>query len=276
MKYTLNIDFYLKNGRIEGSRYRDYVNAVVGDLRRWNKREAYLRQLITRLAEVIGSPISWKGIGNKTDIPHHQTVADYVDSLKDNYTIAYIYKLDLAKGGPAYEDDKKVYFHDPFIFHALRTWTIGMDPFDGTLSYLDSPERVGKLAEGVVCDHLIRLAFMLSPQKHAFDPTTSLFYWRSKRNREVDFIVRIDATLVPVELKFQASVEPEELFTIAEFNMIGGSKSGIMLSRDELVVERNDLRVNQLGSRIAPRLKDFASTTFFLQVLGSSFFAVAA
>ncbi len=237
------INDYMKKGRIEASRYRDYVDAVVGDLRRWNKRENYLRQIVAKIAEVICTPVSWNSIKNATDIPHHQTVAEYVDALKDNYTLIYTYRFDSTKRGPAFEKDKKVYFHDPFIFHALRTWVAGTDPFEGTLGYLDSPQRVSLLAESVVCDHLIRLAFMLSPQRHTFDPTTALFYWRTKNEREIDFVLRVDSTYVPIELTFQNSISSEDLFAIAQFNSIEGSKSGIVLSRDELSVERNTVVV---------------------------------
>lgn len=232
-------DDYLKSGRIEGSRYRDYVAAVVGDLRRYNKRETYVRQLITRLAEILGNPISWSGLKKGTDIAHHETVADYIEALKDNYTITYLYRLDLNTKGPHYEGEKKIFFRDQFIFHALRTWATGEDPFAGTMNYLTSPENIGRLSENVVCDHVVRLAFTLSSQKHTFEPASSVFYWRSKRNREIDFVVRANGNLIPIECKYQEEPHADDLFAFAEFNSLVHGKSGLMISREILDEKRN-------------------------------------
>jgi hypothetical protein len=233
------IDDYLKNGRIDGSRYRDYVSAVLGDLRRYNKREAYVRQLITRLAEVLGTPVSWTALKKGTDIAHHETVAEYVDALKDNYTLTYLYRLDLNARGPHYEGDKKLFFHDPFIFHALRSWATGDESFANTMHFLASADNIGRLSESVLCDHIIRLAFLLSSQKHTFDPATSVFYWRSKKEREIDFIIRANGQFVPIECKYQKEPQGEDMFAIADFNSLVNRKCGLIISRDSLEERRN-------------------------------------
>jgi hypothetical protein len=174
-----------------------------------------------------------------TDIAHHATVADYVDALRDNYTVAYLYRLDLKNRSPLYGAEKKLYFRDPFIFHALRTWARGEDPYPKTLKFLSTPENIGRLSENVLCDHLIRLAFAMSPQKHTFDPTTSLYYWRSKRDREIDFVLRENDDLVAIECKCQDEIASEDMFAVAEFNSLVQAKSGLIVSKDTLEVARN-------------------------------------
>jgi len=233
------IDDYLKTGRVDGARYRDYVSAVLGDLSRYNKRETYVRQLVTRLAEVLGTPVSWAGLKKGTDIAHHQTVADYVDALRDNYTLTYLYKLDLNTKGPHYEGNKKVFFRDPFIFHALRTWATGHDPFPNTMDFLARSENIGRLSESVLCDHITRLAFGLSAQRHTFEPTSSVFYWQSKKDREIDFVVRANGRLIPIECKCQEEPQSDDLFAIAEFSSLVRGKCGLIASKDVLDVRRN-------------------------------------
>jgi hypothetical protein len=233
------IDEYLKNGRVGEARYRDYVMAVLGDLSRYNKRETYVRQLINRLAEVLGTPISWSSLKKGTDIAHHETVAEYVDALGDNYTVVYLYRLDLNKRAPCYGAEKKIFFRDPFIFHALRTWARGQDPFSKTLEYLSTPENIGRLSENILCDHIVRLAFSLCAHKHTFEPATSVYYWRSKKDREIDFVVRTNDDLVGIECKCQEEIQPEDTFTMAEFNSLVQAKYGLIVSKDTLEVERN-------------------------------------
>jgi hypothetical protein len=237
------IDDYLKSGRVDGARYRDYVTAVLGDLGRYNKRETYVRQLVVRLTEVLGTPISWVGLRKGTDIAHHVTVADYVDALRDNYTLTYLYRLNLNTKRPDYEDNKKVLFRDPFIFHALRTWAIGADPFPNTMDFLSSSENIGKLSESVLCDHIIRLAFGSSPQRHTFEPTSSVFYWRSKKNREIDFVVRTNGQMIPIECKCQEEIQSDDLFAIAEFNSLVRERCGVIVCQDTLDVRRNAILI---------------------------------
>ena len=187
----------------------------------------------------MSTPVSWSALKKGTDIAHHETIAEYIDALKDNYTITYLYRLDLNTRGPHYEGDKKLFFHDPFIFHALRTWTSGEDPFPGTMNFLASPDNIGRLSENILCDHVVRLAFMLSSQKHTFDPATSVLYWRSKKEREIDFIVRTNGQFLPIECKYQDEPQSEDMFAIAEFNSLVHRKFGLIASRDSLEERRN-------------------------------------
>mgnify|MGYP001053253833 CR=1 FL=1 len=232
------LDDFVKTGRVADSRYRDYLNVVLGDLSKLGLRESYVKQIVSRLTETLGTSVSWRTIANTTDIPHHETVAQYVECLKENFTLAYIYYLDIRKKGPAFEKQKKIHFHDPFIFHTLRTWVEGGAPFQKTLEYLKDAENTGRLAECVACSHAIRLAFLLSRQKHTFDPTSSLFYWRTN-DKEIDLVVRINDHFLPVEVKYQRHIDSADLFAISKFRSISESPVGLILSKDQSKVNRN-------------------------------------
>ena len=57
--------------------------------------------------------------------------------------------------------------------------------------YVASPPRRGLLLEGVVADHLARLAFAASPTS-LFDAYERVLFWRSRKGWEVDFVLRLD------------------------------------------------------------------------------------
>jgi len=83
-------DEYLRTGKISEGIYRTYVDVVLGDLVRWNKKETYLRQILRRIYQVAGNPVSWNTLKDDTDVSSHNTVADYVDTLKDSFILYYL------------------------------------------------------------------------------------------------------------------------------------------------------------------------------------------
>ena len=57
----------------------------------------------------------------------------------------------------------------------------------------------------------------------------NLFYWRSTRQREIDFVAKIDKQVIPIEVKYQESVRRQDTLTIR--NTFG---RGIILSKSTL------------------------------------------
>lgn len=231
-------EFKTNEGIGEGV-YKTYVDSVLGDLQRWGKRESYVRQILSRVFETIGSPIGWNTLRRDTDIASHATVADYIDYVTDTFAMMYLHRLDINHRNPAYEKDKKIFFEDPFFFHSLRAWCKGLEPYVAALDYLKDERNVGYLLESVVANHLVRLSFSLSKQKQLFDYKTCLFYWRSNKDREVDFVLRGgESEFFPIELKYQKTITRDDKFGLIDFSKATGSRgTGLLLSRDDL---RND------------------------------------
>lgn len=232
------IDEYLRTGQISEGVYRTYVDVVLGDLAKWNKRETYLRQVLRRIMESAGNPVGWNTLKQGTDIASHNTVADYVDTLKDSFVLFYLSFYDVSRKIPLYQKEKKIHFHDPFFYHALRGWIGGYDPFSASMDFLKNPQNVGMLTESIVGGHLIRLAFNLSKQKQLFDYENALFYWKSNKGREVDFVIKLDDdSAVPIEVKYQSGITKSDRFGLIDFKKSAGSKKGILLSKDTLEVK---------------------------------------
>jgi hypothetical protein len=231
---------YLTKGGISESIYKTYVDVVLGDLAKWGKRETYLRQVINRVIETLGTPIGWNTLKQGTDIAHHNTVAEYVDTLADSFVLLYFHRYDTTRKQPAYQKEKKIHFHDPFFLHAMRTWVNGKAPFESTLEFLSNQDKVGALVEGIAADHLVRLAFRLSKQKQLFAYEEAVTYWRGKKDREVDFILGTGLSEpAAIEIKYQKTIAARDTYGLIDFMKIAGSSNAIILSKETLETRRN-------------------------------------
>lgn len=233
------VNSYISQGNIPDIVYSDYVNLIVRDITRWGGNEIYLRQIIQRIIETLSSQVSWNSLKDETEIATHDTVRWYVDILKNCFVVSYIHYLDKNKGVPYYRKAKKIYFCDPFMFHALRWWAFGgRDPFEESTGFLRDSENRSKLVESVICDHMIRLLFNLEPHLQ-FDYMTRLFYWVSNKKREVDFVAKVGTAFLPIELKYQSTINRSDIYSIIDFMKGCRSYKGILITKD-VIAERRD------------------------------------
>lgn len=233
-----SINHYVTGYAIPDFLYQRYVEVTLGDIRQWNRNESYLIALLKRVEEVLATPISWNSLKKGTDISHTNTVADYIDVLESSFILSTLYKLDTAKSEPIFDEEKKIYFRDPFIFHSLRAWVRQQPPFKTSLSYLAG---VGKslLVESVVADHLIRLAFIMK-QGTVFEPRLNVFYWKTKKH-EVDFVVKLRASYLPIDIKYQNTISPSDFNGLHSFPNSG--EHGILATKNQLTVHRGTVAV---------------------------------
>jgi hypothetical protein len=126
------IEEYLGSGRISRGTFDTYVDLVIRDARKWGANENTLRQVVREVADNVGQMISYNFVAKRTEIASHKTVAEYVETLKDSFVLSYLYQLDEGSQAPKYRDREKIFFADPFMFHALRAWATGAgaDPFE--------------------------------------------------------------------------------------------------------------------------------------------------
>jgi predicted AAA+ superfamily ATPase len=225
------INDYFTHGFIEEETYTTYVQVTIGDILRWNKRETYLSQLIRRINESLCSQVSWRSLQKKTDIGSPNTVREYVDVLKESFVLSPFYVLDRGMHGPNFGKNKKIHFHDPFIFHALRGWVNQTPFYESALEFLRSNEKP-KLIECIVGDHLMRFAFSLNPTD-TFEPTSHVMYWKDRRN-EVDFVVKYSGDYMPFEVKYSPSFSRRDINGVYNFTKGGSNFKGIVVTKDLL------------------------------------------
>ena len=233
------VDRYLSKGTITQDTYDTFVDHLVRDLVRYGRKETLTRQIVKRIIDIIPSHTSWNRLKEGTEVKDHKTACKYVESLSETFAVTYLYQLGLDRAWPEYDKEKKIYIRDPFIFHAFRSWIYGRDAFDLSLDFLSSPINKSGLMECVVGDHLSRLMFIFHPSSR-FKPSDYVFYWRNKKDQEVDFTVQIEDKFLPLEVKFKDKIKRDDTRGVCSFVKDSKSHSfGIITSKDLLKAEEN-------------------------------------
>jgi len=235
------IDTYLTAGSVPRSLYEGYVELLLRDIRRWNGNEIILRQIVRRLMETLASPVTLNNLREGTDVSSHHTTGTYLDFLRDSFVVTVIHKLDKNKDAPVLRNLRKVHFDDPFLFHALRAWALGREPYQETLNFLSESDKTSKLVECVVAGHLVRLLFSYQPSSQ-FDYVNHLFHWESSK-RQLDFAIRMDNSYLPIEVKYQNKINSGDAQPIIDFQKGGKSTSGLLLTKGTLGQKRSHVEI---------------------------------
>ncbi len=185
-----------------------------------------------RVIETLSSTISWNNLADGTEIASHETVQSYIDMLRSSYTATYIYGLNKKiKVNQPTEKPRKYTLPIPSYFILLDGGvTEDWISIYGSLEFLKNPENRSKLMESILCDHLIRFLFTQNLTPH-FNYSDHVFYWKSKKKREVDFVVRSDDIFIPIELKYQSKIRRDDLYGIFDF-MKGGRSAEELLGKN--------------------------------------------
>ncbi|MCQ1535701.1 ATP-binding protein [Methanosarcina sp. KYL-1] len=221
-------EFFSKN-KIDSSIYEIYIQSLIGDLARWNIPEMPVKQVLRSISGKLTTQVSWRSITDETDIGAHVTVQKYVTALEDSFVLNVLYPLDLPKKTASFKKEKKIYFQDPFIFHALHTWASGLtDYFESANLYLNSPETRSKLVESVFHSHLVRFMYEKYPSD-VFSPHDCIFYLKTKGGKkEVDFVLKTNGNqLLGIELKYQSQINSSDYRGLTAF------ERGILVSKNK-------------------------------------------
>ncbi len=226
------IDTYLGEGFIPISVYNDYKEFIVGEFLKAKMNEDYLVQILTQLLETHTSPIGWETLKKQTTIRSRDTISKYVNHLQYSYIVSVIKRLKHEKNTPDYPKNKKVYFSDPFIFHAIRSWIKGIkNPLKGSFEFMKQEKSLSHLIEAIVCNHLLRWIYNYY-QSPLIDPHNRLFFWRTKKDKEIDFIFNQEEKYVPIEVKYRNKITPSDLMGLLTFISTTKSFNGVVLSKN--------------------------------------------
>jgi hypothetical protein len=229
------IDEKITAGEISEDLYTSYLDGFKGEWSALKKNEVLLKQFCGSIISSLGSHISWNDISKNASLGSPNTATDYAHSLKDLFVLTMVHMYGENKKIPLIQKEKKFYFHDPFFFHIFNGWLSAKNNFETSQKYLEDEINQGKIVEGIVADHLIRLAFLLSDKKQTFDYFNHVFYWKDDKNREVDFVLYDGNSIeVPIEVKFRNKINAKELAGLVNFLTATKQKSGLVLSKYEL------------------------------------------
>jgi len=218
--------------------YTDHLNAILGDLGALGRSGSTLRQLAAGIVKSIGQTSSWHSLKKETDVATENTVSQYVATLEDMFVVSVLYQYDSEKKKAIYRKEKKIHFQDPFYFNVLNSWVSGAESFDASRQFVERAENQGKMVEGIVANHMIRLAFMRSPKQQTFDYSSHVYYWKYGRG-EVDLIYNDGrGAEIPIEVKFQNRAGARDLDGIINFKRHTHAAGALLLTRDILSAER--------------------------------------
>ena len=198
--YLTAIADIMREGHIEAATFRTYAEWLRGDILKHNKQEKYLLEVLKGIMRTYASQTSWVSLAKDLSIEHHKTVSDYMAILEDMHAVVIQEALAEHTLSAAPKKAKKLYFEDPFIFHAVET-----------MLQQTRTDMAPALAETVAVTHVSR----------KFGKT----YYIKGHKGEVDIAYVQGGTFHPIEVKWTTQIRPEELKQIMVY------KNGLILGR---------------------------------------------
>ena len=110
------------------------------------------------------------------------------------------------------------------------------DSFRAAVEFLQSNENKSKLVESVVGDHLARAAFNLKPTD-LYDVSTHIFYWRTKKGHEIDYILKHENRAYAFDVTYQNQLAPHEYIALKRFG------KGCMISKNQFATSNRIVTV---------------------------------
>ena len=195
--FPLSVNLFYSLGHISSYVYQLYLSWIEGDIGRAGKLERNLYQIMSRVLVHMSTGISWYGLSRESGIASHATVQEYVEILERMYVLRTVPYIDLSSKMPMYRKNRKLYFHDPLIFHCFsgKNSGVGDNFFSECRRFLDDPMEKAKLVESVIGTHILQ-------RYH------NCFYWQGQK--EIDFVAKEADKLHFFEVKYQEKISANE------------------------------------------------------------------
>ncbi len=226
------VNEYAEHKRINAQIYDIYIRHIIGDMARINRDEKTAKLILAAVLKRLSSTFSWNSIKKDAGIASQPTVDQYAHLLQNMFVLNIYYKME-NDGTVKHASDKKVHILNPFIFHALYHWLINpaQDPFKSACDFMLLPENKSKLVESIVGDHLNRAMHNLMPSD-IFDPSDFIFYFRTNKGYEVDFVLKTNNLFAGIEVKYQNTINAEDFRGILKIG------KGCIISKKDLSQSR--------------------------------------
>jgi len=187
----------IKEDIIDKAIYRDITSLY--DI----KKPELLEKLLYYTAGITGQILNISNISNSIGLSR-EYVNIYLYYLKSAFIIFTLRKY--AKSiEKTVRSNEKVFLLDTGIINALLNKTKIDDMF------------AGRLVEGIIFRHFIKY---------------EIYYW--KNHNEVDFILKMDNKILPIEVKYQNEITGADLKGLVKFMDIFGVERGMVITKDLL------------------------------------------
>jgi predicted AAA+ superfamily ATPase len=191
------------HGRIDDYVYNTYIQWVIGDFLKKNKKEHLLKEILISLSERLGKQVSYQNITAATSIQSHTTTQDYLQVLTHMDVVFVLEALREDKLRAAPKKLKKVHFSDPFIANALICWAREIHNYwdFAEKQFFQESQLKTEILEGVLAS-LYRREF-------------KTFY--IKAETEVDLCLITGKTFLPIEIKDSLHLKGNHLKQILKY-----------------------------------------------------------
>ncbi len=208
-------------GKILPGTFSTYSDWIRGDVLKRHKKEHFLIEILQAIIKRYGSQVTWNALSKDLSIDHPKTIADYMALLESMDAVFVQSALIEDKLIAAPKKAKKVFFTDPFIYHAVKSWLWPCeDPFKDQVKQLfHDSEQMGTLVEACAVTHYQRRF-----------PT---FYIKAKGEVDIAYVQK--NRFWPVEVKWTNQVRPKQLSQIKKY------ANGLILTRSKRKTTIHDI-----------------------------------
>jgi len=202
------INHYLTQKYIDNNEHIDrflaerYIRDVISDIYRMKKQETIARDILRGIVDKYGSRYSFQTLAKQIG-QYHQISMDYLQFLEQSFILVVYYAYDFNTKRAKYKGDKKVYFLDPFIHHAINSYLSVREVWNVINEMLQNEGFYSSIIEGMVATHLLahkEIPYLRNGQ-------TFLWFYYDKQGKEIDNIIRCNHNYLGIEVKYQSHVD---------------------------------------------------------------------
>lgn len=177
------------------------------------KESRILSDLADLLADQMAGRMNYSSFADVLKVKM-DTVKNYITYLEEAFLVytCYLYS---KKQVLSTRKEKKLFFID----NGLRNSLI--------MREINDLEKT-KIVENVVFSHVLHM------KKNELFP--KIFYWLDKNRHEVDIVVQMDGTIIPIEVKYANRMDDSDLKGLTSFCRRYGTK-GLVITKDTLKEE---------------------------------------
>lgn len=187
-------------------------SVLFSEFERYKKSINTLIRILGEVVKNISTPVSFNTIMKNIELASAKTVKEYIEMLSHAYLGILVPCVDISRKKIFNKKDKKIYLIDPIVFKVLQD-RIGIHlPNESSLSENMTGVHIGRLFISEWAD---------------IGVLNKLFYWKSGKGNEVDFVVFLDDRPFGIEVKYQNMVSPWDEMSIRK-----GIGKGIIITKD--------------------------------------------
>lgn len=210
--FPRSISDFVKYKEISNETLFIYQSVLFSEFEKYKKSLTTLMQIMGEIVKNISTPVSFNAIMKNIELASAKTVKEYIEMLTLAYLGLQVPCIDISKKKIFNKKDKKIYLIDPVVFKVLQD------------KFKISPLPESNLAENMAG---IQIGRFFLKEWADIGILNKLFYWKSAKGNEVDFVIFLDEKPFGIEVKYQNIVSKWD-----EISIRRGIGRGIIITKD--------------------------------------------